>query len=72
MLRAISSLIQYTEQEETASEEESCNPKKGVGKVASVAWRHVFGSQRLEQRLTQDEGDKGEASLRRTKFTAPG
>ena len=40
--------------------------------MASVAWRHVFGSQRLEQGLTQEEGDKGEAPLRRRKFTAPG
>ena len=52
--KAISSLIQYTElkkktKKTTASEEESCSPKKGVGKVASVAWRHVFCSQRLDR-----------------------
>lgn len=62
-------LIQYTEQEETASEEE-LQPKERSRKGGQVLPGDTYLVWRLEQRLTQDEGDKGEAPLRRRKFTA--
>lgn len=70
--RAISSLISTQGWKKQHLKKRAAAQRKESERWPSVAWRHVFSSQRLEQRLTQDgRGDK-EAPLRGGGSSTPG